>query len=71
MQRLMVMKMITTNIVFAKQVKEVCKDQELKQSEPQIQPSKPKRETTYITNSRNTKKNSEQLFSERWPLSNL
>ena len=26
---------------------------------------------TYITNSRNTKENSEQLFSERWPLSNL
>ena len=30
--------------------KEVCKGQELKQSEPKIQPSKPKREITDITN---------------------
>ena len=40
----------------------------------QIQPSKPKRETTKTTNSRNTKRRygqpSEQLFPERWPLSN-
>ena len=40
----------------------------------QIQPSKPKREITYITNSQNTKRTygqpSEQLFPKRWPLSN-
>ena len=40
----------------------------------QIQPSKPKREITNITNSQNTKRiygqSSEQLFPKRWPLSN-
>ena len=40
----------------------------------QLQPSKPKREITYITNSQNTKRTygqpSEQLFPKRWPLSN-
>ena len=39
----------------------------------QIQPSKPKREITKITNSQNTRtyaQPSEQLFSKRWPLSN-
>ena len=40
----------------------------------QLQPSKPKREITIITNNQNTKKTrgqpSEQLFSKRWPLSN-
>ena len=40
----------------------------------QIQPSKPKREITNITNSQNTKRTygqqSEQLFPKRWPLSN-
>ena len=40
----------------------------------QIQPSKPKREITKITNSQNTKRKydqpSEQLFPKRWPLSN-
>ena len=40
----------------------------------QIQPSKPKREITKITNSQNTKRiygqPSEQLFSKRWQLSN-
>ena len=40
----------------------------------QIQPSKPKREITKITNSQNTKRTygqpSEQLFTKRWPLSN-
>ena len=39
----------------------------------QIQPSKPKREITNITNSENIKRAygqpSEQLFSKRWPLS--
>ena len=39
-----------------------------------IQPLKPKREITKITNSQNTKRTyglpSEQLFPERWPLSN-
>ena len=39
----------------------------------QIQPSKPKREITKITNSQNTKRTygqpSEQLFPKRWPLS--
>ena len=34
----------------------VCKDQELKQSEPKLQPSKPKQEITYITYSQNTKR---------------
>ena len=41
---------------------------------PQIQPSKPKREITYITNCQNTKRTcvqpSQQLFPKRWPLSN-
>ena len=40
----------------------------------QIQPSKPKREITYITKSQNTKRTygepSEQLFPKRWPFSN-
>ena len=40
----------------------------------QIQPSKPKREITNITNSQNTKRTygqpSEQLIPKRWPLSN-
>ena len=40
----------------------------------QIQPSKPKREITKITNSQNTKRTynqpSEQLFPKRWPLNN-
>ena len=40
----------------------------------QIQPSKPKRKITKITNSQNTKRTygqpSEQLFPKRWPLSN-
>ena len=40
----------------------------------QLQPSKPKREITYITNSQNTKRTygqqSEQLFPKRWQLSN-
>ena len=40
----------------------------------QIQPSKPKREITNITNSQNIKRKygqpSEQLFPKRWPLSN-
>ena len=40
----------------------------------QIQPSKPIREITNITNSQNTKRTygqpSEQLFPKRWPLSN-
>ena len=40
----------------------------------QIQPSKPKREITKIANSQNTKRTygqpSEQLFPNRWPLSN-
>ena len=40
----------------------------------QLQPSKPKREITNITNSQNTKitygQPSEQLFPKRWPLSN-
>ena len=40
----------------------------------QIQPSKPKREITNITNSQNTKRTygqpSEQLFPKRWPLRN-
>ena len=40
----------------------------------QIQPSKPKREITNITNSQNTKRTygqtSDQLFPKRWPLSN-
>ena len=40
----------------------------------QLQPSKPKREITNITNSQNTKRTygqpSEQLFPKRWPLSN-
>ena len=40
----------------------------------QPQPSKPKREITYITNSQNSKRTygqpSEQLFRKRWPLSN-
>ena len=40
----------------------------------QIQPSKPKREITYITNSQNTKRTygqpSEQLFPNGWQLSN-
>ena len=40
----------------------------------QIQPSKPKREITNITNSQNTKRKygqaSNQLFPKRWPLSN-
>ena len=40
----------------------------------QIQPSKPKRELTKITNSQNTKRTYgqpiEQLFPKRWPLSN-
>ena len=39
----------------------------------ETQPSKPKREITYITNSQNTKRTygqpSEQLFPKRWPLS--
>ena len=39
-----------------------------------IQPSKPKREITNITNSQNTKTTygqpSEQIFPKRWPLSN-
>ena len=39
-----------------------------------IQPSKPKREITDITNSQNAKRTygqpSEQLFPKRWPLSN-
>ena len=39
-----------------------------------LQPSKPNREITNITNSQNTKRTygqpSEQLFSKRWPLSN-
>ena len=40
----------------------------------QLQPSKPKREITNLTNSQNTKRTygqpSEQLFPKRWPLSN-
>ena len=40
----------------------------------QIQPSKPKREITKITNSQNTKRTYrqpiEQLFFKRWPFSN-
>ena len=40
----------------------------------QLQPSKPNREITYITNSKNTKRKygqpSEQLFPQRRPLSN-
>ena len=41
----------------------------------QIQPSKPKREITKITNSQNTKRRtygqpSEKLLPKRWPLSN-
>ena len=40
----------------------------------QIQPSKPKREITNITNSQNTRRTygqpSAQLFPKRWPLSN-
>ena len=40
----------------------------------QIQPSKPKREITNITNSQNTKRTygqpSEQLYPKRWPFSN-
>ena len=40
----------------------------------QIQPSKPKREITKLTNSQNTKRTygqpSEQLFPKRWPLNN-
>ena len=40
----------------------------------QLQPSKPKREITKITNSQNTKRSygqpSEQLFPKSWPLSN-
>ena len=40
----------------------------------QIQPAKPKREITKITNSQNTNRTygqpSEQLFSKRWPLRN-
>ena len=40
----------------------------------QLQPSKPKREITNITNSQNTNitydQPSEQLFAKRWPLSN-
>ena len=40
----------------------------------QIQPSKPKREITNISNSQNTRRTygqpSEQLFTKRWPLSN-
>ena len=40
----------------------------------QLQPSKPKREITNITNSQNTKRAhgqpDEQLFPKRWPLSN-
>ena len=40
----------------------------------QIQPSKPKREITKISNGQNTKRTygqpSEQLFLRRWPLSN-
>ena len=39
----------------------------------QLQPSKPNREITNITNSQNTKRTygqpSEQLFPKRWPLS--
>ena len=39
-----------------------------------IQPSKPKREITKITNSQNTKRTYDQLteplFPKRWPLSN-
>ena len=38
-----------------------------------VQPSKPKREITYMTNSQNTKRiygqPSEQLFPKRWPFS--
>ena len=41
----------------------------------QIQPSKPKREITNITNSQNTKRTygqpSEQIFPKRWPLSKI
>ena len=52
--------------------KKVCKDQELKQSEPK--PSPGKQEITNITNSQNTKRTygqpSEQLFLERWLLIN-
>ena len=40
----------------------------------QIQPSKPKREITKITNSQNTRRtygqSREQFFTKRWPLSN-
>ena len=40
----------------------------------QIQPSKPEREITKITNSKNTKRTygqpNEQVFPKRWPLSN-
>ena len=40
----------------------------------QLKPSKPRREVTNITNSRNTKRSygqpSEYLFPKRWPLSN-
>ena len=40
----------------------------------QIEPSKPKREITNITNSQNTKRTygqpREHLFPKRWPLSN-
>ena len=45
----------------------------MKQSETNIQPSKPKGEITDITNSQNTERKygqpSKQLFSRRWSLS--
>ena len=44
-----------------------------KEIRTQIQPSKPKREITKITNSHNTQRYgqpSKQLFLKRWPLSN-
>ena len=61
----------TILLIFHKKLK-VCKEQELKQLEPNSGP-KTKTGITYITNSQNTKRTygqpSEQLFPKRWAVS--
>ena len=59
---------------FQIQNEKYAKSQELKENRTQLQPSKPKRKITNITNSQNTKRTYGQpigqLFPKRWPLSN-
>ena len=66
-------KQSNSKVLFLK-VKKYAKIRNGSTIRTQIQPSKPKREITKITNSQNTKitygQPSEQLFPKRWPLSN-